>query len=195
MVNVHRKRDRSGRQATLDIKTRRGCDATARLMAMPPKPKKVRATVWNIREGIRLCEENTKRLSNNAKILLEHDDGSDGIVYVLWSLALEEYGKALLLQDQVDEGNNDEIVEVELSMDHSEKLARGLEEFPSIEITRLLRVKVNASSGAAIFVDPLGQGSGVVVYCGTSEDRCRLGANHPNEREGAGGTRRLQIMV
>jgi hypothetical protein len=62
----------------------------------------IRATPQQVHDAARLCNENVQRLLRNAKILLNHD-GSDGLVYVLWSLAVEEFGKGILLEQQVSD--------------------------------------------------------------------------------------------
>ena len=55
----------------------------------------VRTSVARVQTGIELCEDNAKRFLQNATILLDHG-GSDGLANVLWSFAVEEFGKAIL---------------------------------------------------------------------------------------------------
>jgi AbiV family abortive infection protein len=49
--------------------------------------------------GIVLCIRNAHRLVRNAELLLSEREASPSSAYSLWSLAMEEYGKALLLKE------------------------------------------------------------------------------------------------
>jgi AbiV family abortive infection protein len=110
------------------------------------KPKTVDATIREVELGAELCRENTRRFIRNARILLEHH-GSDGLAYVLWSFAVEELGKGVLLREQVPaDVQPEDRVAVELSMDHREKFVAGVRSVPGLDRQRfesLLRVTSN----------------------------------------------------
>ena len=125
----------------------------------------VHTTVATVLEGIELCEENAKRFLRNAEILLDHQ-GSDGIAYILWSLAVEEFGKALLLRNQVGGRRGHTSVDIELTSDHAEKFKAGFNELPELtgtRLARLLRVTGNSSPDDISLEDPLQPGVAVTV--------------------------------
>jgi AbiV len=63
-------------------------------------------------QGSRLCILNSRRLNAAARTLLD-SHGDTGIVFGLWSLAVEELGKAFLLKDQVGSRHPGEFVSVQ----------------------------------------------------------------------------------
>lgn len=107
-------------------------------------------------QGIRLCFISARRLNSSARTLLENH-GDTGIVFGLWSLAVEEFGRSFLLQDQIRGRCPGEIVSVQPEFSHHCKLSRGINEFVEIRdvaLGRALRVAV-ASSGPMSVSDPL----------------------------------------
>ena len=133
------------------------------------KRQTVSTTVSEVEHGVDLCRENARRLMHNARILLENG-GSDGLAYVLWSLAVEEFGKGLLLKRQaptIQQG----VFEVKISKDHDEKFVAGLAAIRKLQNThfrRLLRIKENRRNRATTVEDPLRPGSSVSVAPSTS---------------------------
>jgi len=130
------------------------------------KPEIISTTVTEVERGIALCVENTLRFVRNAAILLENK-GSDGLAYVLWSLAVEEYGKGILLRQQITKcGTTNGMCRVEFSKDHYEKFTTGLADLKSLKNTkfeRLLRVKANSAQGSVTIEDPLRPGAAISV--------------------------------
>jgi hypothetical protein len=117
------------------------------------------ASVETVTEGIALCEENVKRLLRNARILLAHD-GSDGLAYVLWSLAVEEFGKAASLRDAIAGQPPGAMVCVSLAAPHVDKFAAGLRALDERDALddRLrwkLRVMTNTSGADTAIPNPL----------------------------------------
>ena len=74
--------------------------------------KKYQLTIAEIKNGIALCMGNSLRLLNDAECLLNHS-GSEGISYALWSLAVEEYGKGLLLKQGIKNLDEQNLVQVD----------------------------------------------------------------------------------
>ena len=116
----------------------------------------VRTSVARVQTGIELCEDNAKRFLQNATILLDHG-GSDGLAYVLWSFAVEEFGKAILLRDQMDGVASGQNKCIEWSADHWEKFRTGfnqLTELSGTKLARVLGVTGNASPDDTVIENP-----------------------------------------
>jgi AbiV family abortive infection protein len=79
---------------------------------MSKKSQYFKLTVREIEKGISLCMGNSLRLLNDAECLLNHG-GSEGISYALWSLAVEEYGKGLLLKQGIKNQDEQNLVQVD----------------------------------------------------------------------------------
>src|SRR5262245_55330235 len=125
----------------------------------------VTTTVDRVEAGIELCEENAKRFLRNASILLDNG-GSDGLAYVLWSLAVEEFGKGQLLQDQIEHARPGSTVSIDVSAGHGDKFVRGFDELPELHgstVGWLLRVTSNVSADDVVLDDPLQPGVSVTV--------------------------------
>ncbi len=126
---------------------------------------KVRTDVATVQEAIELCEENAKRFLRNASILLDHQ-GSDGLAYVLWSLAVEEFGKGVLLRDQIDALAPAHPVEIEASWNHQTKFEAGFSQLVELQGTQLawvLRVTGNISDDSVAIEDPIQPGVAVSI--------------------------------
>jgi hypothetical protein len=112
-------------------------------------------------QGIGLCYASSRRLNNAARTLLDassrrldnavrgllENHGDSGIVFGLWSLAVEELGKAVLLNDQVRNRHPGEFVSLQPGFDHESQFRKGLDQLVSIrDITlgRALRVAVGS---------------------------------------------------
>ena len=106
-------------------------------------PQVVQTTVGAVRSGVHLCFENARRFIRNARILLDHK-GSDGLAYVLWSFAVEEFGKAQLLLDQAS-GEDSTPVNCSISMNHREKFKRGLASITGLT-TQIFQVLLRVST-------------------------------------------------
>jgi AbiV family abortive infection protein len=109
--------------------------------------------------GVGACEENAKRLLRNAVILLDHG-GSDGLTYMLWSFAVEEFGKAVLFARQAKGKAPDDILDVDIPSgrgEHSRKFQAGFDELSELHGTQLawlLRVRTNANTGTTTIDHP-----------------------------------------
>ena len=117
----------------------------------------VTTTAQVVNEAVALCIDNASRLLRNALILL-NNSGSDGLTYALWSYAVEEFGKAMLLRGQIAGRDSHESLSVRHSFEHHEKFTTGLSELPDLHDTqmrRLLRVSSNTGTTTATFGDPL----------------------------------------
>jgi len=136
-----------------------------------PKPEMISTTVTEVERGIALCRENALRLVRNADVLLKNN-GSDGLAYVLWSLAVEEHGKGILLRRQItNDGTTNGKCLVEFSKDHYEKFETGLADLKTLKQTkfeRLLRVKANTGQRSTTIEDPLRPGTVVSVGAATT---------------------------
>lgn len=121
------------------------------------KPKTLDSTAGEVRRGAVLCYENARRFVRNARILLERG-GSDGLAYVLWSFAVEEIGKGVLLSQQLPANAESGVqVKVEMSMDHCEKFAAGVRSVSGLDSQKfenLLRVTRNSSASSLTVASP-----------------------------------------
>jgi AbiV family abortive infection protein len=127
----------------------------------------IKTTSTVVQDAVRLCIDNAQRLLHNAKILLDNN-GSDGLVYVLWSLAVEEFGKGILLQQQLGSSPD---VDITLCSNHHKKFKAGFEQLPSLPGTRLgiaLRVITNSSDTTSVVKNPLLPQSAVSVESETT---------------------------
>lgn len=106
----------------------------------------VNVKVRVLMDGRALCIENARRLNANAGLLLEHH-GDPNIAFVLWTLAVEEFGKGLLLAEQVTTQDLESIVAVQPNFDHRKSFQRGFAVLEGLEKTTLRRaLKVKVSS-------------------------------------------------
>ena len=110
----------------------------------------VRTSVAAVQTGIERCEDNVKRFLRNATILLDHG-GCEGLAYVLWSFAVEEFGKAILLGEQMDGVASGQSKCIELSADDWEKFRTGFNQLTELRGTKLSRVFDAGDNGE---VDP-----------------------------------------
>lgn len=119
------------------------------------KSNKGSTSVEKVQHGIDLCEKNAKRLLHNAAILLDHN-GSVGIAYGLWTLAVEEFGKAVLLTNQIAGRASEEIIDIDLS-GHKERFKAGFDELPELygkQLGRVLSVAHNGNISVDSIEDP-----------------------------------------
>ena len=136
-----------------------------RISFMSNKESSVTATVDEVEAGVTLCRENARRLLRNARILID-DGGSDGLAYVLWSLAVEEFGKSVLLQQQVTGLASGQQVSVRDKWHHEAKFDAGFDAIPELRLTKLarvLRVRDNTRPEGLSIEDPLRPGVAVAV--------------------------------
>jgi len=127
----------------------------------------IRATPEVVADAVRLCGDNARRLVENATILLENG-GSDGLAYVLWSIAVEEFGKGILLAQQAS-GAKANCIEITPCSDHDKKFAAGFERLTSLHGTRLgtfLRVTTNTTDATSVVKNPFLPESTVSVASG-----------------------------
>ncbi len=86
-----------------------------------------------LREGIRKCLAKAGQLVDDAIILLNHG-GMVSHVFGLYTFAIEEYGKALLLKDHLDDSTSGKRIPMEIfgrrggKKSHEKKIARALKE-------------------------------------------------------------------
>ena len=130
------------------------------------KPKVFTSTAGEARRGAELCRENARRFVRNATILLERG-GSDGLAYVLWSFAVEEIGKGVLLLEQVSpNANPSDRIQLALSMDHIEKFKAGVQSVPGLDSQRfenLLQVTSNSRATNLAVTSPHNAGTTLSV--------------------------------
>lgn len=128
----------------------------------------VTVTISKVRAGSRLCRHSARRLNQAANQLLTAG-GDMGIVFGLWSLAVEELGKALLLDDQIVGLPEEDSVAVQPGFDHRRSFRRGFDELAELNGTplgRVLRV-FTASDHPHDSIDPL-SGARVSVIASTT---------------------------
>ncbi len=134
---------------------------------MKKRDQVIRATRQAVCEAVRLCNENARRLLRNARTLLDHG-GSDGLAYVLWSLAVEEFGKGVLLERQLS-GEAADCLEITQCSDHNPKFAAGFECLTELYGTGLgtfLRVTDNPTNAPSVVENPFRSESAVTVEGG-----------------------------
>jgi len=116
-------------------------------------------TVAQVSVGISLCRANARRLLTDASALLDHG-GRTGIAYALWSLAVEEYGKAVLLDELTKGKASGDIVSVPQRLfrgQHKEKFESGFGRIQQVVGNRLadvVKVLQNMADLPTIISDP-----------------------------------------
>jgi len=106
-------------------------------------------------ECIELCFENARKLSRDAKSLME-GNGSPSSAFVLYSLSVEEFGKGLLYEEQLSSESSD-VLDVELhEADHNRKYKKGFQQMgmAGTKIDSLLTVTANNSKATQTFKNP-----------------------------------------
>jgi len=136
------------------------CPECGHVFSKTKKDGTVTTTQGAIVLAVALCRENAKRFVRNARILL-NAGGSDGLAYVLWSFGIEEFGKGVLLDRQLQAAGASatETIDMKLAWRHEDKFQAGfdcLSELKSnIKFDRVLRVQRNQQSEDSVHKDPL----------------------------------------
>jgi AbiV family abortive infection protein len=118
----------------------------------------VQVHVKTVVEGSGLCQTNARRLNASAKLLCENQ-GDEGLAFALWSLAVEELGKAILLREPIGSRGADEIISMQPAFDHRSAFTRGFSELHDLHNTRFARVfrmTSNANASTIPVKDPIG---------------------------------------
>lgn len=121
-----------------------------------------------IAEGVSLCKENARRLLSDASALLEHG-GRTGLAYALWSLAVEESGKAVSLEALAAGKAPSDGVRVPQSIfrgQHKEKFEAGftrIQQKVGTTFAEVVRVMQNAAETATTVRHPSAQSSVVSI--------------------------------
>ena len=95
--------------------------------------KKYVITKEKMQEGIKICFNKACLLIDSAESLLKHRQSPD-VVIGLITIALEEFGKGLLLKDYLNCDKSEYEIPIELfktPKSHFKKINRGLEEIPT----------------------------------------------------------------
>jgi AbiV family abortive infection protein len=82
-----------------------------------------------VAKGIGLCNQNALQLLDYANGIVQTTNGNNGIAFALWSFALEEFGKGLLLKERLKslpEGKS-EIDVTDFFTNHREKFEKGFD--------------------------------------------------------------------
>jgi AbiV family abortive infection protein len=150
--------------------------------------KKMVLTKGQCTAGTHLCVRNAYRLVMNAELLLNQVEASPSSAYSLWSIAMEEYGKALLLKEAYNQSNGkrEELVEIdrEKFLEHEFKFKKAKDNLPQLpaRIGTEVRVKSNRSTNTITLKTSDGQtisvGAGASgTFQETTNPNVKLGKN------------------